>query len=321
MSGQARRIIPKVSGLVKPDHVPASVIENMPVLSGGNDSEGNSTAAREPERTAQAPGHTPGVTLLPLDKIVDSPYQNRKIDEAHASDLAENILSDGLNQPITVRQIEDGRFEVIAGHHRRYAYKLLARDRIPAVVKHTDELGAARSLLFDNIHHKNYTDYQIYNGFKTLRQMDKNTSIRSLARDTGWSKTQVLRVLAFEKLPDEALKILDENQDLIGANAAYDLAEFCENGHEQHVIEAIEHIKDGHLTQARATSWIKNRIAPKGRAISREILRNGKTYCSVKLERNILKINVAKNIDPQEVEDAICAFLADKAAEQAETDQ
>lgn len=316
MSGQARRVIPKVSGLVKPQHVPASAIENMPVLSGGNDFNENDAAPPAPE----AAGPAPGASLLALAQIVDSPYQNRRIDETHASDLAEIIQSDGLNQPITVRQIEEGRFEIIAGHHRLAAYRLLGKDSIPAVVKNVDELGAARSLLFDNIHHKTYTDYEIYKGFKTLKQMDKNTSIRSLAKDTGWSKAQVQRVLSFEKLPEGAIRILEENQDLIGANAAFDLAAFCEDGHEQHVIEAIEHIKDGHLTQARATSWIKNRIAPKGRAISREILRDGKTYCSVKLERNVLKINVAKNIDPQEVEDAICAFLAKAASEQEEKD-
>lgn len=312
MSGQAKRVIPKVSGLVRPDNVPMSAIENMPVLSGGNDSVDRAGDAAP--QTPVAPSGS-GHSTLPIHLIADSPYQNRRIDETHAADLAEIIQTDGLNQPITVRPIQGGRYEIIAGHHRLAAYKLLEKENIPVVIKNVDELGAARSLLFDNIHHKNYTDYEIYKGFKILKEMDRSTTVRSLAKDTGWSKTHVQRILSFEKLPAEAIHLLEENQDLIGAHSATDLAAFCDDGHHQHVIEAMEHIKDGHLTQARVASWIKNRIAPKSRPATREILRDGKTYCSVQLDKNILKISVAKNIDAQILEDAIYEFLAKSALE------
>lgn len=307
--------MPKITGLIakaEPEAVEAA--KKLPKLSGAIEG----LVLRTEDSGNNGGGHPDQVhhsSMLPIDKIIDSPYQNRKIDEIHASDLAEIIQSDGLNQPITVRPIEDGRYEVIAGHHRLAAYKLLDKEHIPAVIKEVSDIGAARSLIFDNIHHKTYTDYEIFKGFKTLKLLDKSTSVRTLAKDTGWSKSQVQRVMSFEKLPDEAIRLLEENQDLIGANTAEDLASLCDDGHQEYVVEAIEHIKDGHLTQARAISWIKNRITPKSRAVTREILKDGKTYCSVKLERNILKINVAKNIDPQKIEEAICQFLAKAATE------
>lgn len=315
MSGQAKRIIPKVSGLVKPDSIPSSAIESMPVLSGGYDAAEDAAATVNHAPASMRPQRSEWPSVLPIHLVADSPYQNRRVDETHAADLAEIIQTDGLNQPITVRPIEGGRYEIIAGHHRLAAYKLLGKEDIPVVVKNVDELGAARSLLFDNIHHKNYTDYEIYKGFKILKEMDKTTSVRSLSKDTGWSKSHVQRILSFEKLPSEAIRLLEENQDLIGANSAVELAAFCDDGHHQHVIEALEHIKDGHLTQARVTSWLKNRISPKSRPATREILRDGKTYCSVRLDKNILKINVAKNIDAQMLEDAIYEFLAKAAME------
>lgn len=298
--------MPKIAGLVsKASPEILASAQKMPRLTG----EFEKIEVLSEDRAAQAHVHN-SVAIIPLSKLRRSPYQNRKLDEAHVADLAEIITTDGLNQPITVRHLaEEGVYEIIAGEHRYEACKMIGYEAIPAYIKDTDDLGAARSLIFDNIHHKPLTDYEIYKGFKTLKGMDEKTSLRSLAKDTGWSRSSVQRLFSFEKLPKEAILMLEENQSLIGAAAASELASFCEGEYSDLVIEAIQHIKDGHLTQARAPSWIKSRINPRSRTASREVLKAGKTYCSISLDKHTLKINIAKDVDPQEIEAAIYDYL------------
>lgn len=297
--------MPRIAGLVA-KATPEAIedAKKLPKLSGTIEGLVRQQESGEREDGIQA-------RLIPLDKLRRSPYQNRLVDETHVADLAEIISSDGLNQPITVRYLAtEDVFEIIAGEHRAEACKLLGHEAIPAFIKETDELGAARSLFFDNLHQKSYADYEVYKGFKLLKAMDPSTSIRTLAKDTGWSTGRIQKIMSFEKLPPGAHEILEGNPGVLAGNAAQELARHAEAGFGDMVVEAIELIRDERLTQVRASAWIESRSKPRERKPERVLtLPNGKEYCAISRKGSVLSLRLAKNISADEIEQKIFDFL------------
>jgi len=300
--------MPKITGLIakaQPEAVEAA--KRLPKLSGAI--EGLVLRAQEGAASDQDADFQ--VRVVPLSKLRRSPYQNRRLDETHVAELAEIISTDGLNQPITVRYLEnDDLYEIIAGEHRSEACKLLGYESVPVFLKKTDDLGAARSLFFDNLHQKSYADYEVYKGFKLLKEMDPSTSIRTLAKDTGWSNGRIQKIMSFEKLPPRAHEILDGNPGVLAGNAALELARHAEAGFGEMVVEAIELIRDERLTQVRASAWIESRSKPRERKPERVLtLPNGKEYCAISRKGSVLSLRLAKDVSPADIEQRIFEFL------------
>lgn len=106
--------------------------------------------------------------MLKLDQLVDR-EDNRDIDAAYAAVLADSIEKDGLGQPILVRTIagEPGKYELVAGQHRREAYRILQQrhpgeskwERIEAIVRSgMDDDNARRLMYATNIANANVDD-------------------------------------------------------------------------------------------------------------------------------------------------------------------
>ncbi len=89
------------------------------------------------------------VVYLPIDSITPSPFQARKnFPQEDIKKLALSILQNGLLQPISVRPMSDGTYQLIAGERRWRACKMAAMSTIPALIYHfEDEKTAALSLL------------------------------------------------------------------------------------------------------------------------------------------------------------------------------
>lgn len=255
------------------------------------------------------------IVRISLDLVDKSPFQNRsKLDENYISDLAENIQIDGLNNPISVRMKQDDRYELLAGDNRHAAARLLGWTEIDAEVRDVDDNAAARLVFFDNYFHKPLSDYEIYKGFSNLMLLGASAgaapSQRSLAKEAGVSPAQMTRLFSFAKLPEKVQKILDEIPNILQANAAESLVRFCESSHEQLVVEAIEQLRDGKLTQGRAAAWIEHRISSRPTKSERTLTSSdGKQF--VKLERSgqRLTVKIAAGIDSAEIEEIVFLML------------
>jgi hypothetical protein len=89
---------------------------------------------------------------IPVADIEPSPYQYRyEVDEISLGALAESIAAQELYQPITVRPLDVGRYQVVLGHRRLAAFGLLGRERIPAIIRHYSDAQAVRALLDENL--------------------------------------------------------------------------------------------------------------------------------------------------------------------------
>jgi ParB family transcriptional regulator, chromosome partitioning protein len=106
-----------------------------------------SPAAAEPIPTSQA-----SLVEVAPDAIVPNPRQPREVfDEEEIEGLAVSLIDMGMLQPVVVRPLGEGRYELIAGERRLRAAKLADLERIPAVVRHTEDTDLLKEALVENI--------------------------------------------------------------------------------------------------------------------------------------------------------------------------
>ncbi len=202
-----------------------------------------------------------GVHQIAIDLIDKSPYQPRLIFDPEAIDsLASSIEESGLISPITVRAIENGRYELIGGERRLRAHQILGRERIPSfVLSNISITDAAIGALADNDAKRSLCDYERGKAYKRALTMQtesgKPVTQGTLARRIGVSDATVSRCLAFFDLPEDALAMLDAKPNLIGAKNAAILATLAKKGHGRIVLQALKKIRQDGASEQGAVNW------------------------------------------------------------------
>ena len=202
-----------------------------------------------------------GVHEIAIDLIDKSPHQPRLIFDPEAIDtLASSIEESGLISPITVRPLENGRYELIGGERRLRAHQILGRMQIPAfVISDISATDAAIGALADNDAKRSLCDYERGKAYKRALAMQTETgkpiTQGALARRIGVSDATVSRCLAFFELPDDALGMLDTKPSLIGAKNAAILATLAKKGHGRIVLQALKKISQDGASEQGAVNW------------------------------------------------------------------
>ncbi len=110
-----------------------------------------------------------GVVAIPIKKITTNPYQPRSnFNDENISELSESIKNIGIVQPITVRKIEDDKFQLIAGERRLRASNKIGLKTIPAFIKSTNDEEMLEIALVENIQRKDLDSIEIALSFKRL---------------------------------------------------------------------------------------------------------------------------------------------------------
>jgi len=150
---------------------------------------------------------------IAVSKVVPSPFQPReKFDESEIADLIASIKSDGLLQPIVVREV-DGKYELIAGERRFRAVKKLKKTRIPACILKVDDLSSAALSLIENLQR---TD---------LNPVEESRGYESLMREFGLTQEKVSnRVGKSRAYVANALRLLQLDGKIQGFLASGDLS-------------------------------------------------------------------------------------------------
>jgi ParB family chromosome partitioning protein len=309
-----KRIPPKVSGLIKNGKIgeaPNEVIGNMPAFA-AEPLEPQRLPANSIEPSEASPHEI--IQKIPVERIRKSRFQNRVlISETEVADLADNISKNGLNSPILVRALGDGDYELITGETRLRAFIHNQQKEIPAVVREMDDIQASRSTIYDNIFHRQLTDYEVYKGFKMLLDTGSVASIRALGHEVGYSKSHVHRMMAFGKLPGEGLALLDEQPNLIGCNVAEGLAVLTEQGDGEWVVAALNAIKTGKLNQTRAVSWVRSHHREKSKSTQRVLTGpDGKTFCTLFRDDKCIRVRTVGAINLDDVEEIVYTTLKAK---------
>jgi ParB family chromosome partitioning protein len=149
-------------------------------------------------KVSETPAPAGQPTTLALDLLQAGKYQPRtRMDEGSLFELAESIKSQGVMQPVLVRPVEGGRYEIIAGERRVRAARLAGLDEVPVLVKPVPDESAAVMALIENIQREDLNPLEEAQGLQRLVREFKLTHEQA-AQAVGRSRsaaTNLLRLL------------------------------------------------------------------------------------------------------------------------------
>ncbi len=138
---------------------------------------------------------------LPIAAIVPNPRQPRQVfDEEALAELAHSIREFGLLQPIVVRPLGNGRYELIMGERRWRAAQQAELDRIPAIVRSTADDAMLRDALLENIHRVQLNPLEEAAAYQQLLD-DFGVTHEQLATHIGRSRPVITNTIRLLKLP------------------------------------------------------------------------------------------------------------------------
>jgi ParB family transcriptional regulator, chromosome partitioning protein len=162
-----------------------------------------------------APSDRPGEALhqIPLDHLDRNPYQTRTVsfDPAALNELAASIQAVGMLQPIVVRPVAGGRYQVIAGERRCEAARLLHHQTIPAVVRPVSNQQAMEMTIVENLQRLDLTPMEEARGYDRLSR-EFGLTQEQMAQRTGKERSSVANFLRLLKLPSSVQAMLDQGQ-------------------------------------------------------------------------------------------------------------
>ena len=160
--------------------------------------------------TAPAPGER--VHELALEEIERNPYQTRSyIDKAALEELAESIRANGVVQPIVVRPLAGGKYQLIAGERRWQASKLAGKQAIPAIVKQVSNEQALEMTIIENLQREDLNAMEQARAYERLGR-EFGLTQEQMAGRTGKPRSAVANYLRLLKMPEEVQMGIENGQ-------------------------------------------------------------------------------------------------------------
>jgi len=149
---------------------------------------------------------------LPVELIRPNPQQPRsRFDPEALSGLASSIEASGVVQPLLVRPLADGGYELIAGERRWRAARQAGLERVPAIVRDSGEAERMQTALIENMVREDLNPVDEARACAALVE-DLGLSKEELARRVGRSRPAVSNLIRLLDLPDEALELLESGE-------------------------------------------------------------------------------------------------------------
>lgn len=142
-------------------------------------------------------------SFIRLESIEANPYQPRtQFDEEELQELAQSIKTYGLIQPVTVRPVENGKYQLISGERRFRAAKLAGLTEIPAFVRTVDDVQSVQMALVENIQRSDLNAIEIALCYQLLIE-ECHLNKEELADQLGKDRSTVSNYLRLLKLSSE----------------------------------------------------------------------------------------------------------------------
>jgi ParB family chromosome partitioning protein len=162
--------------------------------------------------------HAEGLRHIAIELIGPNPSQPRRhFDEPALLALADSIRARGVLQPVVVRPLAGGRYELVAGERRLRAAGIAELETIPAIVRETDDSERLELALIENMARADLNPVEEARACATLVD-DLGISKEEVARRVGRSRVAVSNLIRMLELPDEVLTMV-ERRDLSAGHA------------------------------------------------------------------------------------------------------
>tara|TARA_B100001142_G_scaffold230934_1_gene229078 strand:+ start:206 stop:1057 length:852 start_codon:yes stop_codon:yes gene_type:complete len=156
------------------------------------------------------------VTQIALDDLTPGQYQPRtKMHKSTLEELSQSIKEQGVLQPLIVRRLASGRFEIVVGERRWRASQLAGIATVPAIVKDLNNDETAKIALIENLQREDLNALDQARGLFRL-QREFNLSQEDLASSVGKSRSTVTNLLRLLRLTPEVQTFLEEGKIEMG---------------------------------------------------------------------------------------------------------
>lgn len=152
------------------------------------------------------------INEIPLDQIEANPNQpRREFDDEALHELAESIKAIGIIHPITLRQVAENRFQIIAGERRWRASQLVGLRAIPAYIRTISDESVMEMALVENIQRQDLNAIEIALAYEHLMENNEMTQ-EKIAERVGKSRAAVANYLRLLKLPAQVQMALQKKE-------------------------------------------------------------------------------------------------------------
>ena len=169
-------------------------------------------AAPAASAPTQAAADAAGPRSIPIDLVQRNPQQPRKhFDEAELNDLSSSIKTHGILQPILVRPIADGKYEIVAGERRWRAAQKAGLHSIPAVIRELNEVEVLEIAIVENVQRMDLNPIEEAQGFQALIDRFGRTQ-QEIADAVGKSRPHIANMLRLLQLPDDLQEMVRDGR-------------------------------------------------------------------------------------------------------------
>ena len=180
---------------------------------------------------------------LRLSELEPNRKQPRKnFDETAISALADSIREHGILQPILVRPLPLGGYQIVAGERRWRAAKMLGLNEVPVIIRELTDLETAQIALIENLQRQNLNPVEEARAFQRLQE-EFQMKQEEIAKTVGCSRSSVANAVRLLKLPEKVLDLLSKGE--ISTGHAKALLAFSD---ETLMIQIAEKAAEGLLT-------------------------------------------------------------------------
>ncbi len=163
---------------------------------------------KQVESSAEKADEKQGVVLLPLEKVVPNPSQPRHNFEENAlKELVASIKEHGIIQPLIVRKLPSGNYELIAGERRWRAAKEVGLKSVPVIIREASEEQIMELSLVENLQRQDLNPIEEAKGYATLASHFGLTQ-EKIAEKVGKARASVANALRLLELPAEIKNML-----------------------------------------------------------------------------------------------------------------
>lgn len=151
-------------------------------------------------------------TVLRINDIEPNRQQPRKyFDEEELASLADSIREHGVLQPLLVRPIPNGKYQIVAGERRWRASRMVGISEVPVIIRELEDLQSAEIALIENLQREDLSPLEEARGYQELMELYGLTQ-EQVSKQVGKSRSAVANVLRLLQLPETALNLLKDGK-------------------------------------------------------------------------------------------------------------
>lgn len=202
-----------------------------------------------------------GVVTLRLSQIEPNRDQPRKIfSEEALNELADSIREHGVLQPLLVRPLPGGSYQLVAGERRWHASRMAGLQEVPVVIREMDEEQAMEIALIENLQREDLNAIEEATGYKQLMERYGMTQ-EQVAKRVGKSRPAIANALRLLNLPQKVMDMVGEGE--VSPGHARALLAFDD---QDRIVEIAQKVKTGKYSVRDIERMAKNQDEKKEKA-------------------------------------------------------